>query len=464
MKTFIWFELKQIFRNIKVWFLMLIIIVIGIVMVQDYNAKAAIGYNNLLVNVNLLINNVYNKTLNEDQKKPEKFSNKFPYYTEEQLHNAVAMYEGLSERGINAKEAYFEKNWHVYNEQLAYYNYLNVMEKLWFEAFDSARNEKETIYQSIIDHTRQQAINENYPELYLTPIAYEARDKEDIVIAVDVFNRMRHYHLLSKSNLMPLNQYSITSMTFPYIFIDRFGFIFIAFVVLALLHDHFGKDRENGSIKTLISMPDSRKWYMPYKIVSGYIASIIVVTLPMLIISILLGISDGFRTWKYPVLAHLKGFTSFKGIPDNAAYDMLQHGYNRYIGISKFSSYPATPKWGIHMDLEFISLWQFMLVAISIMSLFIFLIVLINAFTSSLIKNKMLVLIVNLCIALVGIVLTQIFNGSFWNLINPFAYSNPIAIVGGYGSYTALTAFAVLTVEIITLYVLSKRSFFRIEI
>ncbi len=134
-------------------------------------------------------------------------------------------------------------------------------------------------------------------------------------------------------------------------------------------------------------------------------------------------------------------FSSVRAAENVMHQELLNYGYNTFIGISKVSG--VVSGMGIDMKLQFVSLGSFLIMALILLVLFVVFTVAFTMLIASIVRNQYMVFVSSLLMTLLGFLASQS-DWSVWSMLNPFRYANPIAILGGYASVTALTSVIVL--------------------
>ena len=155
----------------------------------------------------------------------------------------------------------------------------------------------------------------------------------------------------------------------------------------------------------------------------------------------------------YPVLSYSRAWTSFIGIENNLSQDILKHGGNFTLGISKYSTFPAG-RANIHSALELIPLGQFYgRLLILIVANFSFLIVFTN-FISLMLRNKFVALATVLSLFASGVYLSRLMQNTIWATINPFSALDVLAINGATSSVSLLSAICTLSLVLILILIM----------
>ena len=68
--------------------------------------------------------------------------------------------------------------------------------------------------------------------------------------------------------------------------------------------------------------------YLISKVIVGTLHALFIILLPVLIISVGMGIIGGFQNYNYPVLYLEEGFQTFKSLPNYIKRDFDNNGWN----------------------------------------------------------------------------------------------------------------------------------------
>ncbi|NLY31542.1 MAG: ABC transporter permease subunit [Firmicutes bacterium] len=232
-------------------------------------------------------------------------------------------------------------------------------------------------------------------------------------------------------------------------------------IVLLISVNLIHRDRVSGSIKTTLQMPRTRRKYLLKKIGVSFTAGTLIILLPLLLAFILLGISQGFAGIDTPVLL-TKNYLNLI-LPSDEIYELRDFPTISAIGLSRY-----TVSWlsgrNLLESMEFIPLWQFLILAVILLALYILFCTVVAQFISVVIKNEILAQIVALGIFILGNSFGRIFPKLKTSPLDLFAMADVIPILEGSHCSTYLASILALALATVLLFVLSDRIFQRQDI
>ena len=441
MSEFILFEIKRILKSTKYWFVVLIVLLFGIITLQEYQNKQAsiyetpAGYNEIMK----ISSQAQLNVLQIFQEDPTKWGY-FPNFPEDKQVTAKILYEDLFAKTNIMANGLLEKDWVKVNEIMAYQSYVDLNEHLENELTNETQGVI-TKYYGLYHELKAIQSKYQYPKWVIIPAGIEKDQQEYSITAMQKF---RYYKWLKDINHAPLDRYSMNSVTFIYHFMNHYLPLIMAILIYVLLYDIVVKDYENGTLKNLYAQPSNRMKLIGGKIIAGLCCSLLAILLPILGISLVYGILTNFNSMNYPVLIQQNTFRSLRGIENTLPFDQKFWNNTWSLGISLFSKFPKHLQvGGMDLSLQLVSLWQFLVYAVVVMTLYILFIVMLNVFVSAIVKQKILAMLLPMVVILVGMGLTAT-EFRVFSVLNPFRYANPIAILGGVGSVTTLMTVLVL--------------------
>jgi ABC-type transport system involved in multi-copper enzyme maturation permease subunit len=272
-------------------------------------------------------------------------------------------------------------------------------------------------------------------------------------------------------------------------------YVLLVFVFLGVC-DVFTRENETGSYKTLLLQPFSRLKIYSVKLLSSYAIALLLIFVPLIIMFLILGFINGFGSYNYPVIVHPDSYFTLTPIENNLFindrrgflfYDSAYFGSmrrftdfrfgfmheNASLGISSFSPMavatrgapdPDSPYYAIwrilqareanrmytsafipYLALSFTGMLSVILMSLPLYFLLILLAVSVSAFIGVLTQNSAVSLVLSTLVGYIALLYPNpIHDFSFWERLNPFVYTNPINILNGLGSTTALTGILVL--------------------
>lgn len=270
----------------------------------------------------------------------------------------------------------------------------------------------------------------------------------------NLFKHSSYYHILYKNQLNPIGRYHVDSMTFIYHYINKVIPGLLGLLVLILVFDSISGDWSNGSLKLILTQPFSRRKYLLSKMTIGVLHTLFIIIIPIIVITLVLGITGGFGNYNYPVLSLEEGFTSLQTIPNYLEQDTNRFGNHWIMGISAYSQMPENS--GISPRLTFMPLYQFLMLSVLLLTLCIIFYVSLNILISSITKNKIVGFSISGLVTLAGITISQRWvDGDQYNL-SPFTMNNPVRILNGTYNSTALMAVIVLCLSGLFIFILNN--------
>ncbi|WP_353892498.1 ABC transporter permease subunit [Proteinivorax hydrogeniformans] len=411
MGSYITFELKRKLKDPKTWFLMAIIFIISFQMIGDYRA--------------------------DDARRPYRFIN---------LRSVPEIH----------LDSYREFDWDVSDSAIDFLH-------IWLETYDQAQ--AAYLAEDYKEYTRLYSLANLHLSIFNTPQEdhpwSEWWDKEIREIWGDVsggiayeeiefYNPRRRpnyysiisgqlYHQLHANNIEPIGRYHMDSMTFMYHYFREIVPMLLAFVIVILVFDSINDQWKSGNLKLILTQPFSRKKYLLSKIIISILHVLFVLLIPALVITLLLGLSDGFENFKYPVTYLEGGFTSTDPMPNYLESNKEQFGI-QVLGISEYSLI----RHGVSERLTLMPLYQFLLLALALLVLCTVFYVALNIFISSVTKNKIIGFSAAAVISIIGIAVSQRWIVDEKLNLSPFTMNNPVNILNGNYNTTPLLAIIVL--------------------
>jgi len=429
-------ELKNVIKEKLTWLIVVFICILSFYLVYDLNNKSKEFENDLPVQVQNQIQTTLNditiidigiKTGNIGNQKINQ-SNALEY--KETLN---LLLESLKRKEI----ALNNQDWETYHKEQLFYDYW-YLSNLVFD-IDQLKNQKLIDESSEFFKLQSEVKSQmNYPELVFS--------------SDGMSNVLRDYKYLLKNRLMysyqivqnevytqPVNRYTVNGSTFIYQFLSQYWFVLL---ILQLLLITNRIDKHKSFAKFIVSLTNS----------------FVVLILPIVLISFILFLFDGFNQLNLPVLTNSVGLVSSQGIQNNLKNDFLGYGGNFSIGLSYFSSYPQGSG-EMHPYLSFIRLRElYGFVGL----LFIFNSLFITSFISlitKMIKHKRFVYLVVLSISGLGVLLTQLDPNNNILRFNPFGGFDVILINGGSSNITLINMLIMLNTATVILLWLNQYLF-----
>jgi len=273
------------------------------------------------------------------------------------------------------------------------------------------------------------------------------------------------------NDILFLYESEMRGFNFTYQVMRQIFPLVMLFIVFMAVGDVFTSDNRTGSYKFLLVNPVSRWKVFIAKWLASCVIAITIIFTPLVLMGLGVGIVNGFGSWNYPILTQAGAFSSFTPIPNNIWFDQrVGHfiGFFVYFfdlpvyftnnGLAYAAAHPSmgltaysSPHIGYlylfshHHTLQHTPMVAVLAMALPIFLLLIMLAAAASALLSVILQRDMPTLIIGLVLSL-GVILfpAPIRSVSVVARLNPFMYTNPINILNGLGSTTALTGVVVL--------------------
>ncbi len=271
---------------------------------------------------------------------------------------------------------------------------------------------------------------------------------------VDYQFSARFYDQLEKQDIGRMDYTTLDSTT-VFIHFLRNMFPLLPIILVGILcYDALQEDRDSGVARILLSLPIKRVTYIRKKLATNMKSVLMVFLMPMLIISLGLGLFDHFHTLKAPILANVEGITSFQTL-ENSLDGLAKRNFEKeeFLGLTKYYPMPEYAK-SPNPEFDFMELWQFVVLVLFMAVLVLMFMVLFHILCTVIFRNKMLALVVSLLVLLIASFLAQPSNVGLLYALVPFTFFNPVDILSGYTSYSYLNGILILSMYNIILYLL----------
>ncbi|MGI6362299.1 MAG: hypothetical protein ACOX21_00665 [Bacillota bacterium] len=362
--------------------------------------------------------------------------------------------------------AYEAKDWVKYNQGLAKKTLLSwKLYSIWLSGMSNENIERLNLDKYRI--TPEEYYGEDWanyskvleiPDLDKLPWYYNRR----MSFSQDrtVFNTTFYLYMAEK-NRPPTGSWDTSPWAFTFNFLRRGLPKILGIIVLLISVNLIHRDRGSGSIKTTLQMPKNRRGYLLRKIGLSFTASTLIILLPLLLTFILLGIRHGFAGFDTPVLLTKNFLNLF--LTSDEIYELRDFPTISAIGLSRY-----TVSWlsgrNLLESMEFIPLWQFLILAAILLALFILFCTAIAQLISIVFKNEIFAQVIALCTFVLGDSFSRIFPKLKTSPLDLFAMADVIPILEGSHCSTYLASILALALATVLLFVLSDRIFQRQDI
>lgn len=278
----------------------------------------------------------------------------------------------------------------------------------------------------------------------------------------------RYFYTLHEQGIAPINQYSVNSSTLWYQMCIHVLPFLIPVLILVMFFNVLDKDQKNGTLKQLLSLPRNTAYVIRGKILSSFVATVILVVTPAILLSGILAISDHFEQASAPVLIRESEVMQLAPREDSEGMIQSYYDYGQidreslFIGISeytprRFMSTIESPK----TELNFTELWKFNIYSLGLIILYIAFLTNLFMLCTTITKNKIASAVLMAAIVVGGNVIVALKFTSKLSVINPFNFSNPVYNLSGLSVYYWPYAIIVLSSFTIGLYILNRLLFKR---
>ena len=294
-------EIKHLIKQKKTWIMVGIICLLSLYLLNDLNNKSLEFENKLPSQVQNQIQTTKNDiTIIEIGIKTGSIGNQ-----KINISNAIEYKDTLNlllESIIRKETALNNQDWEAYHKEQLFYDYW-YLSNLVFD-IDQLRNQKLIDDSSEFYQLQSEVKSQmNYPELVFSSdgITNVIRDYKYMLK-----NRLSYaYHIVQNEvYTQPVNRYTINGSTFIYQFLSQYWFVLFVLQIL-LISD--GIKNQNTILQLLISL----------------IKSFIVLILPIVLISFILFLFNGFNQLNLPVLTNSIGLVSTQVIENNMKSDIF---------------------------------------------------------------------------------------------------------------------------------------------
>ncbi|BCN28872.1 ABC transporter permease subunit [Anaeromicropila herbilytica] len=435
MRTFIWFEVKKRVRQAKTWGLIILLLIVSLLVIKNYNLQDKFVYVNYGKDFKSLSKNPYiddelKNLRNKENYKVAKYSYGVIYKTGEEAEIALQK-KDMKEfyRAVTFGHLLYAKSNAEHEGTLREISFRNMTKDIWKNVSNGVD----------YDSVSFKVMNINFSRNFY----------------FDFLTCAKYFYSLYEHNLKDSNTYQMDSMAFCYHYLNKIVPILLAVLILIIMFDSINEEHSKGSLKLILTQPFSRKRYLLAKIIVGVMHTIFVVVIPMIGIVCVMGIGDFFKNYNYPVLYLRRSFTRFFSIHNNLEYDLKHFGVNKYYGFSLTSYSPKGSQDGISNRITILPLYQFLLLSSLILLFMIIFYVVLNTLISCIFKSKIISFAIAGLITIVGMILSNpLISSDSYNL-SPFSMNNPVRILSGTYNVTALTAMIVLFASSLVLFIVN---------
>jgi hypothetical protein len=258
------------------------------------------------------------------------------------------------------------------------------------------------------------------------------------------------YYELYNSGHRRIDSKYMNNSTALLLYFDKLIPIAGLIISILLVFDSINGDIKSGAIKSILTSNMSRNKYIIYNIIASTIYVIIILLIPAILISLMLGIfhKDGFEYFNYPTLYLKNGMSRLDTIPNYLDYS---ESPPFKAGLRKYNN----PSSGYEMvevsELVFMPLYIVLLLSFFLTFLQILFYICLVTIISSFIENKILSLSISVG-TIIGFTYVSkgLTKGNSLN-ISPFTQNDVLRVLDGTYCSTGLIATIVLVISIIVL-------------
>jgi ABC-type transport system involved in multi-copper enzyme maturation permease subunit len=253
----------------------------------------------------------------------------------------------------------------------------------------------------------------------------------------------KRYLYLHENVIEPLYRDDIRDITYlVYYFHDIFPYLILIGIAL-LWYSSVNKERSTGSLKLVLTQSVSRKKYYFGKWLGGVLGISSIFLIPPFLISLVVGLLNGFSSWIYPLFMHESTWTSFKPLKDIHS----QSGEKMFDMLASL------------LKTEIVPFYLYLLSMVVVAVLFIGFLVALTQFISALINNERLSLLVVGLVYGLTLGLSKLSISKLELNLVPTGLYNVCKTVGGNQYVTALGGSVILIVSTILILGLSIKYF-----
>ena len=268
----------------------------------------------------------------------------------------------------------------------------------------------------------------------------------------------RYFERLYRNGLSPLSYSSINSATIFVQLSRNVLFLGIPILIILLFFNIRKNYHDSGLDKSLMVIPGLKEKFYMYKLISDLILILIIVFVPIIVFTLILGIKYGFNDFNYPVLANTKGifgfnFSKIDGFVYNTKYCISTNSmYN--VGLTYLSTEMARNPY-----LDFTTLATLNILSTFMVILLIGVYYQFSFIMNYLFKNAYFSLALTLFIVGALYFLSPLGTTNIFNIMNPLTYRDPTMIITGTSCYPYSIGMIVLTVYNLMFYFVGKYIF-----
>lgn len=385
----------------------------------------------------------------------------------EKIKNSLNSYDNIHHTATNALS---KEDFKTYNLNMAR---LCLLQSLYtYELYDSHMEESDVDHKLYKDYKQKadslfKKVGLHQDEYYFL-VENAIYDVPSDLIQEYPGNVLRAsvYYEQYKKNLAPLSAHSADSMSSVMHIFEKLFPYFLILITCIICLDMISDDKQNGTIKLYLTQPVKRYRYLLDLVKKYFLRSLFMVFIPVIIVFIVFGIRDGFKTIDAPVLAYEKGITSIDSIDNNITAIKTVYDEDREIYFSNVRINPANPEdMEPQLELNIIPFWKMLFIAAIYSMVMILFYISLNLLFHVIFRNPIVSAACFAFVAIVGTAISSPENAVFtYNSVNPFCFRNPVYAITGYIGYSCLYSIIIVAAYIIVINLISFVIFKRKDI
>ena len=278
----------------------------------------------------------------------------------------------------------------------------------------------------------------------------------------------KYYYKLYKNDFEPIYENDINNITYLYDYFFNIVPKFIVIISIIFIYNTINKEKNRGSLKLVLTQSISRRKYYISKWTSGVIYVIFIFVFPAIIISLILGLLNGFAPIDYSTIYLKNSMKSFKSIPNY--FDSVKSTWGNYPRLARTFSY-FSPSYKVmanqaypHERMEIIPFYKYLLIVLLLTILFIGFAVALIQLISAIINHEIISFVAATGVFIIGTLISAPFKYEKHLNLSPFTMENASRIVIGTYNITALTSILILLSSTILLLIVGGIYFRKKEI
>ncbi len=441
MLTLIISELKTRFKNPITWFIILLLCTLsGLNLLEaqkEQIARPFVGHN--VVGFNSRYSNWAERHINNIQKEA------YPI-----VYESLKLYDSLD---LDAEEAISKKDYREMVRLISLWNLMCIkMDSLSVDPISDIML-KNDIYEMWLDVSN----GITYESVDFRPVI-DGGKKDSYKLLLGA----KYHHNIYVNNIEPIYNDEVNNVSAIYGYFFKVVPIIIYLVIILFVYNNINKEKRTGTLKLILTQSINRSKFYISKWLSSITHIVVIFLIPPVLTSTIASLYGGFVTFRYPTFYLSNIFTRLKPIPNY--FDSVERGYMTpelyprvfgHIAPGHYSTRVVNP----HPDIDIIPFYQYLLIAILLLILFIMFAVAFVQLISAIIDNELISLITTSVLVggltYISLPFTQ---ERAYNL-SPFTFFKISRIIEGTHNVTVLTSTIIMIVSTIVLLFLGCKYF-----